>query len=244
MKAVLLAAGRGRRLARARAQVPKCLLALGGRPLLARLLRSLARAGVREATVVVGYRHELVESRFGGSCEGVRIRYIYNPHWQKGAILSLWAAREEFDDDLIIMDADVLCPDEMVARLVQSPHANCFLLDGRVCGGQEEMILGVRGGHVRGIGRGLAGAGFELAGESVGFLKVSRDALPDLVGAIEECLAAGKEDAEHEDAYARFVQRRAVGFERVDDLPWTEIDFPEDLERAERALLPQIDARG
>jgi len=243
MKAILLAAGQGRRLSPARPDLPKCLLVLGGRPLLARLLRSLARAGVPEAVVVVGYRREQVEKCLQIWSEGVRTRCIFNPHWQKGAILSLWAARGEFDDDLLIMDGDVLCPDEMVARLVHSPQANCFLLDGRVQEGHEEMILGVRDGRVLDIGRGLAAAGFEIAGESVGFFKVARDALATLTRALEECLAAGREHAEHEEAYARFVREQPVGFERVDDLPWTEIDFPEDLERAEREVLPKIDGR-
>jgi choline kinase len=36
------------------------------------------------------------------------------------------------------------------------------------------------------------------------------------------------------------MAQREIGFERVDDLPWTEIDFPEDLERAEQEVLPRI----
>ena len=51
-----------------------------------------------------------------------------------------------------------------------------------------------------------------------------------------ELLAArvegGEIDLEHEEVYPDFLEQTAVGFERVDDLAWTEIDFPEDLERA------------
>ena len=38
------------------------------------------------------------------------------------------------------------------------------------------------------------------------------------------------------------LARVDVGFERVDGLPWTEIDFPEDVVRAEREILPRLEA--
>ena len=39
-------------------------------------------------------------------------------------------------------------------------------------------------------------------------------------------------DLEHEEVYPELLSRVAVGFERADDLDWTEVDFPADLERA------------
>ncbi len=239
MRAILLAAGVGRRLGAAIEQ-PKCLLRLGGRSLLERLLRSLGRAGVPQAVIVVGYRHEQVREAIGSSCGGVEVRYVYNPEYEKGAILSLWAARDEFVDDLLVMDADVLCPDEMLARLVHSPHANCFLLDGRAQPSGEEQMLMARGGRVWNIARRVE-PGYDLVGESVGFLKVSRQSAPGLLEVLSSCVEQGRDRIEHEEVYPIFMREHVVGYERVDDLPWTEIDFPEDAVRAERELLPLID---
>ena len=240
MKAILLAAGVGRRLSAALDGKPKCLLALGGRTLLGRLITSLGKAGVQEAVVVVGYQRELIESTIGAHYRGVHMRYIFNPDYEKGAILSLWAARDELDDDVLVMDADVLCPDEMISRLVDSPHANCFLMDGRVSGSGEEQMLMAREGRVYDIAR-TAKPGYDQVGESVGFLKVSRGSAPELVESLREQVEAGRDRVEHEDAYPSFMQKCAVGYERVDDLPWTEIDFAEDIERAEHEMLPLID---
>ena len=53
-------------------------------------------------------------------------------------------------------------------------------------------------------------------------------------------VAQGRDAIEHEEAYPVFLSQRVVGFERVDDLPWTEIDFPEDLQRAASEVLPRI----
>jgi L-glutamine-phosphate cytidylyltransferase len=239
MKAILLAAGVGRRIGGAVEGRPKCLLALGGRTLIERLLSSLARAGVHETVIVIGYRGDLIRAAVGETCGAMRIRYAHNPDYSKGAILSLWTGREAFDEDVLIMDADVLCPDAMIERLVRSPQRNCFLLDGRVAGSGEEQMLMARDGRVYDISR-QAKPGYDTVGESVGFLKVSAADAPGLLAALKQCLDAGRDRIEHEEAYPIFMRDHIVGYERVDDLPWMEIDFPEDVEQAEREILPRL----
>ena len=85
--------------------------------------------------------------------------------------------------------------------------------------------------------------GFELAGESVGFLKLSAGAARLLRQLLEARVAAGDTGIEHEQVYPELLSRVEVGFERVDGMPWTEIDFPADVERAEREVLPRIEGR-
>jgi choline kinase len=104
--------------------------------------------------------------------------------------------------------------------------------------GEEQMLL-VRGRRVHDIVRGGA-PGFELQGESVGFLKLSADAAVLLETLLARKVAAGQTGIEHEEVYPDLLARVEVGFERVDGLPWTEIDFPEDVERAERDILPRL----
>jgi choline kinase len=50
----------------------------------------------------------------------------------------------------------------------------------------------------------------------------------------------GELDMEYEDGLRQFFSRVRVGFERIGGLPWIEIDFPEDVERAEREVLPRL----
>jgi choline kinase len=137
------------------------------------------------------------------------------------------------------MDADVLCGADMVRLLVESKEPNCFLLDGGVESTGEEQMLLVRGGRVRDIVRGGA-PGFELAGESVGFLKLSAEAARILRELLDQRVAAGDTGIEHEEVYPELLARVSVGFERVDGMPWTEIDFPADVVRAEREILPRL----
>ncbi|HXG21588.1 MAG TPA: phosphocholine cytidylyltransferase family protein [Methylomirabilota bacterium] len=239
MKAIILAAGVGKRFKEVTDQRPKCLIAIQGQTLLERTLRALGAAGVTNAVVVIGYRGDMIKQTIGSRCGAVQVRYIFNRQYEKGAILSLWSARAEFDDDILIMDADVVFPMALIARLVNSAYANCFLLDGSAANTGEEQMLLTRGGRVLNIVRGGSGD-FDVIGESVGFLKVSRADAPLLRSILDDLVAQGQEAIEHEEAFSIFLAQRVVGFERVDDLPWTEIDFPEDLVRAESEVLPRI----
>ena len=241
MTAVLLAAGVGKRLLGKSGGRPKCLIEIGGRSLLGRLLDAFPAAGVRDVVVVVGFGEADVRAAVANPPAGLRVRCLTNPRYTEGAILSLWTAREALTGPVLVMDADVLCPPAMIARLVASPHPNCFLLDGSVTTTGEEQMLLVRDGLVRNIVRGGA-PGYELAGESVGFLKLSAPAALLLDELLEQRIAAGQTGIEHEEVYPELLARVEVGFERVDGMPWTEIDFPEDVERAEREILPRIGA--
>ena len=239
MKAIILAAGIGKRFKAVTEHIPKCLIEIQGQTLLERTLRALGTAGVTQAVVVIGYRGEMIEQKIGLRCGAVQVSYVHNTEYDRGAILSLWSAREEFDDDVLIMDADVLFPAAMITRLIQSPHPNCFLLDTSATNTGEEQMLLTRGGRVLTIIRGGSGE-YDLIGESIGFLKVCRDDAPLLRTILDNQIAQGRDTIEHEEAYPIFLDQRFVGFEQVEDLPWIEIDFPADLEQVEREVLPRI----
>ena len=239
MTAIVLAAGVGRRLHGSSRGLPKCLIEIGGQSLLHRLLGGLAAAGVAEAVIVTGFGDEPLRAAIGDGPPGLRVRYVFNPRFEAGAILSLWAARAALDGPVLVMDADVLCPPSLIDRLVHSPHRNCFLLDASVEATGEEQMLLVRGGRVLNIVRGGA-PGYELAGESVGFLKLSAGAARVLRELLAIRVAAGHDRIEHEEVYPELLERVEVGFERIDGTPWTEIDFTEDVTRAEADILPRI----
>lgn len=243
MTAIVLAAGAGKRLLAASRGRPKCLIEIGGRSLLRRLLADLAAAGIRDAVVVTGFGAEAVEESVR-TVTDIRVRCVVNPRYREGAILSLWAARDVLrEGPALVMDADVLCGPALLARLVRSSHPTCFLLDDSVTSTGEEQMLLVRAGRVLDIVRGGA-PGWELQGESVGFLKLSAEAAALLEALLAQRVAAGDTAIEHEEVYPDLLARVHVGFERVGGLPWTEIDFPEDIVRAEREILPRLGEDG
>src|SRR5690242_14144702 len=75
VSAAILAGGLGTRLRSVVADRPKVLAPVGGRPFLTYLLGQLARAGVQEVVLLVGYGADQVRSTFGADYDGLRLLY-------------------------------------------------------------------------------------------------------------------------------------------------------------------------
>jgi choline kinase len=239
MKAIILAAGVGKRLWAVTQHRPKCLIELGGRTLLNRYLHSLERTGIKQITIVVGYKEEMIKAAVAAERLPLDVRYITSDQYRRGSITSLWAARAEMNDDVLIMDADVLFDPRLLGRLLDSPARTALLLDETVTQRTEECMAVVQGGRVIALTKSMPGH-YDLAGEGVGFLKVSRLDLTHLVESLQGHIERGELDMEYEDGLRLFFSRARVGFERIGGLPWIEIDFQEDVDRAEREVLPKI----
>ncbi|MBW2527406.1 MAG: phosphocholine cytidylyltransferase family protein [Deltaproteobacteria bacterium] len=245
MRAILLAAGRGRRLG---IDEPKSLLRFSGRSLLERHLDHLVACGIDQLTVVVGHKKELLQAELdrvrrqreqAGAPLGLDVETLFNELYERSSIVSLQRAGDRLRDGAVWMDADVLYPRELLRRLVESPSPNAALIDASASEGGEEMMLAANGGRVVKVGR-KVGEGFEVVGESVGFYKVDPSGGAAMKKALDAEVAAGRMDQEHEDAMRIALEEVPFGFERIDDLPWTEIDFAEDVAKAEK-LAVQID---
>lgn len=239
MKAVILAAGLGRRLHVLTRHRPKCLLEIGGKPLLHRYFDSLLPLGVTRICLVVGYKQEDIRDAVASYPSAMDVTFLVNPEFERGSIGSLWAARGALDDDVVIMDADVLFHHAILERLVASSHPNALLMDETVTQETEECMVVMRQGRVVALSKRVP-AEHDLVGEGVGFLRVARAAVPRLLRSVETRVNRGLLDMEYEDALEDFFRDVPVGVEKIGGLPWIEIDFPEDLERAEQEILPRL----
>lgn len=80
MKAMLLAAGEGSRLRPLTDEVPKPMVPIAGRPILEHNVRLLARHGVRDITINLHHKGDVIRRHFGdGAAWGVSIRYVEEP---------------------------------------------------------------------------------------------------------------------------------------------------------------------
>lgn len=239
MKAVILAAGVGKRLWQITQHRPKCLIEIGGRSLLHRYLETLAGLGVRRADIVVGYRQEMIRTAVERDACGVTVDFLVNDQFHRGSISSLWIARTVLDDDVIVMDADVLFHREILRRLVESPHENALLMDETVRQSGEECMVVVSGGRVIALTKKMPER-YDYAGEGVGFLRVRHADTPHMVASLRTHIDNGSWNMEYEDALLQFFQTVKVGHEKIGGLPWTEIDFVEDVKKAELDVLPKL----
>jgi NDP-mannose synthase len=107
MKAVILAGGKGTRLAPYTTILPKPLMPIGDMPILEILLRQLKRVGIDEVIITVGYLAELIRTFFqDGTRLGLHIRYSFEDHpLGTAGPLSLVNG---LDDTFLVMNGDVL----------------------------------------------------------------------------------------------------------------------------------------
>jgi choline kinase len=240
MRAVLLAAGRGKRLG---STSPKVLIDIAGKTLLERHLVNMHEAGITALTIVCGFEQNQLRAALEKLHAPFPIELIDNPEFVRGSILSLHVAVKagRLDAGGIWMDADVLYPSELLRRLVASRHDNCVLIDASSEESGEEMMVGFRHERANKIAR-RVGPNWDLAGESVGFARVGAAGMRVLRRILDDEVAAGRLDQEYEAAMDKAFAEIAFGCERVDDLPWTEIDFASDVEKA-LSLLPRIQSR-
>ncbi len=246
MNTIILAAGRGRRLEKHNPDGrPKCLMEFGGRSLLARHLDLLYGLGIRQTDIVLGYEADRVVEHIAGLSSRPDVAFHFNPRFNQGSVLSLWAAQETLNcgGPVIVMDADVLYHPGILQRLVETKKENCYLLDRDFLPGDEPVKIAVRDGLMVEFRKQLAnGLSYDLLGESVGFFRFG----PACAAIIaEECAifdTEGLDDAPHEEALRNVLlaDPGSFGFEDVTGLPWIEIDFPEDVVRASDEILPAI----
>ena len=107
MRVIILAAGQGKRLLPLTAEVPKALLDIHGRTLIARQIDAFAACGLKDFVVVTGYGTSRMEEALAelAKAKGIAIRTVYNPFYAVADNLaSCWMARHEMAGDFLLLN--------------------------------------------------------------------------------------------------------------------------------------------
>ncbi len=246
MHAIILAAGRGNRLAEFNPDGrPKCLLEFNGRSLLARQLDILFRSGIRQLTLVVGYEADQIIDHVGTLSSRPEVAFVYNPAYTEGSVLSLLAAQLALnsDDQVLVLNADVLFHPRIMQLLIESPMPNCYLIDKDFVAPDEPVKIALNKGKMVEFRRKLpADLDYDTLGESVGFFKFDGMVAARIAQVCSAYKTEGLLDAPYEEALRDVLLARPSDFacKDIDGLPWLSVDVPEDMERAIKQVLPAI----
>jgi choline kinase len=243
MKVAMLAAGVGNRLDRSGNAPPKALLRFAGESLLKRHLDILVQFGLVDVTLVVGHRAGEIERELAAIGASDLVRTRFNPDYRTSSLLSLWTLREVLaaDEPVLYMDADVLYDWRLLERLLLSPHDDCILIDRNIDPDNEWLDVRVREGRIVAFDKGVMLDDYDVRAEWVGFARFSAGAAARLAGAIESYVETGRVDVTYEAPMRDVIlETPAFGLADATGLPWIEIDFPADLRRAHREILPRL----
>jgi len=247
MKAIMLVAGAGIRLRQLGTEPPpKVLLRFGGKSLLQRHIEILKRIGIRELVLGVGYQQEKIMQEVANLGAEKFVKTVYNEDYELGNIVTLWVLRDELAGGrpALLMDGDILYDERIVQRLVASRHENCVLLDRSSVLDDEQVKLCIKNGKIIEFRKWLSVEG-DFCGESVGMFKLSPHVVETLIAQTRLYIHQARRNDPYEEAIRDVIltsPRGMFAYEDITGLPWIEIDFAKDIERANNEILPRLDA--
>ena len=245
MKVVMLAAGIGARLGPATAEtVPKVLLRFGGKSLLERHIDIFRRQEISELVLGVGFHYDEIQREIETLGAQNFARTVFNKDYDQGNIVTLSTLRDEIccGEPVLLMDGDVLYDECLLECLVNSRHQNCLLIDRAFVPGDEPVKICVRDGEIVEF-RKWVSAEFDFCGESVGFFKFSAEIAEQIMLQTDLSLRQGRRNEPYEETIRDVLltsPRGTFSFEDITGMPWIEIDFAADMERANSEILPRI----
>lgn len=240
MKAIILAAGMGSRLAPLTDDRPKVLVEVLGKPILFRQLELLTAAGIGPADVVIvgGYRIDTLRAALAaggwGACTVVE-NEMYQP-WNNFWSLAV-AEAAVAGHGFLQFDGDVILDDKMLPRLLAADGDALLAVDVRPELDDETMKAQVdAAGAVTGLSKQLDPA--TCVGEAIGISRLSAEVAAQVFAELRALRDEGLTGEYYEYAYNRLLQRGAVRFGIVDvhDCSVIEIDNVADLANAEALL--------
>ena len=239
MKALILAAGMGKRL---KANVPKILLKIGNKSLLERHVENLLNLGIKNIGIVIGYKSNQLRNFIKKIDKKKNIKIFKNSSYKLGSIVSLVSASNFFyiKGNLILMDGDVLYDKKILKKLFNSKKKNCLIIDKKFEKGQEPVKVCIKNNKIIDFGK-IVNQDFDYQGESVGFFKFSNKSSLKFLQQSRKIMKSNK-NLMYEEAIQKIIKEKKIrmDFENITNLPWIEIDFKKDLIFAKKKVLKQI----
>lgn len=238
MKALILAAGYGKRLQPITNSIPKSMVEVNGTPLLVNALNILAELKISEIGIVVGHKAQYIREKIGNEWKSIPITYYENSRYlETNNVYSLFKASEFCTDDMLMIECDLFYRKEMVQALLNGT-GDCSILvsrfnkdtmDGTVieCDGDraKTLILGK-----------WQDDGFDYTNcyKTVNMYKFSADFVKAYIKLIEWYVCNMGENSYYEKVLGSlmFLREKNIRVVNVPETMWCEIDDETDLMRA------------
>ncbi len=223
MRAIILAAGIGSRLGNPR---PKPLTKLStGEMIMGRQVDYLKQVvSVDDIFVVIGFKKDLIMEEFS------ELTYVFNNVYDRTNTSKslLKAMRKVRADDVIWLNGDVVFDPEVLARVVDS-KTSCMAVNTSSVAEEEVKYTLSTDGSINEVSKTVKNA----LGESVGINKIISSDVPLLIEMLERC-----EDDDYFERGIEFAINAGLKIYPVDvsDVLCIEVDFTEDLEKANSEL--------
>ena len=253
--AVILAAGMGSRLKSVtKDEIPKGLIKVNGKSLVERSIEKLRSVGIKKIYIVTGHLNHFYDEFAKG--KGY-IQTIKNRRYRTtGSMGSLAVLKDEIKEDFLLLEGDLIYEVYALIKAIEFPKQDCVLLSGKTNSG-DECYVEVRDENLYKISKDKTEIE-NVYGELVGISKISFDLFKEMI--IEnkkktsrdrywyDCdVVESNSDTknikkyDYENAIFDVAKNRKVGYLKIENLIWAEIDDSSHLERVNKFILPKLE---
>lgn len=231
MKAVILAAGEGKRMHPLTYTRPKVMLPIANKPIAEHLLIEMKKAGIVEVAFIVGYHGETIRQHFGnGEKWGIRIDYI-TQRKQLGTAHTLTLVKGFVEDRFLLANGDILVGAEDIEKILAKDNISLSLIEAK-----DTMELGVveiAHDQVKGIYEKVANPPSNLVNAGVYLMT------KEIFSAIDKTRKSPRGEYELTDSLQLLLSGGSViSGVRIDH--WLDVSYPWDLLAANEMLMAGI----
>jgi len=231
MKAIIVAAGAGRRLLPFTEECPKCLLQAGSRRIIDMTMDNLKKCGLKDIIMVVGHQQDKIRDYLGNG-----VRYVVNPIYKEtNSMYSLKCAQDYFGDGFVYLHSDIVFERAILEKILSQDNEICLSVD-EVIVDAEDMKVMLEGGLIQEVNKDIPLK--KAGGEFIGIAKFMGDG----VRYLKETLNSLLEDRVNYNAYFEYAVEYLIkrGHKVFPSLTknrfYAEIDTAQDLEKLNQRL--------
>jgi 2-aminoethylphosphonate-pyruvate transaminase len=225
VKAVILAAGSGERLAPVSQHLPKALLPIGSETIVSRLIGQLSQRGIDEIFIVVGYEADAIREHVISLHSTVPIRFIENKDYAvtNTAHSAFLAAPYVEGESFFLIDGDVVAADHLFDQACSS-KGNTLFFESKAISSPEEMKVCIRDHSVY-LSKEIPTE--KSLGEFIGIVRFDEEAGEAFFAVLREELH-GSKLSYYEEAINRISGTHRFSLLPVEHGSWIEVDFVTD----------------
>ncbi|EEM03106.1 Transcriptional regulator, MarR family/choline/ethanolamine kinase [Bacillus pseudomycoides] len=226
-QAVVLAAGKRHEFGK-----PSGLLTVGEKLLLDRSLEILKNNGIEKIVVVVGYKKEQFEGWTGRH----NVHFVENPKYKwTGSMASLAEVQELITDDFLLIEDDILIEEKALVQVLHHPEPDCVLITNE-SGSGDEAFVEIQDGYLYKISKDIHQLN-RIDGEMVGISKISYEVFMNMLATFRH----------NQNPYVNYeyllldaARLYDVGYAKLPDVVWAEIDTPKQYEVVKNKIYPRL----
>lgn len=209
--------------------IPKGFIRLDDAPIIEHSIKALLACGIQDIVIVTGFMDEYYENL----CDRYpQIKTVRNEKFSEtGTMYSLWCARHLLSADFILLESDLVYEIIALEELLDAEDENCILISGTTEAG-DEVYVGINGDDcVKQISKNRKELE-SVTGEFIGISRLSYDFYQIMIQVAEDGFQSNINISYDMDCLVTMAEKRHLGFLKIENLLWAEIDDASQLDRA------------